>query len=86
VLLGTYLVYQFVAASSFKLEVISPHKQKPAITHGHESTVIMRPSPDHLEAFRSGLDHSPPLKIIKHVSGFFMVYIVSDKFVRPKLV
>jgi hypothetical protein len=52
---------------SYKLHVISPEKQKARILHGHESTILVKPSKDHADAFKSGLDSSPPLKIIKHV-------------------
>jgi hypothetical protein len=52
---------------SYKLHVISPEKQKARILHGHESTILVKPSKDHVDAFKSGLDSSPPLKIIKHV-------------------
>lgn len=55
------------ASGTFKLQVLEPEKQRRQVSFGHETSVLVKPTKMHVDAFRQGLDSTPPLKIIKHV-------------------
>jgi hypothetical protein len=47
--------------------VLVPKVTKKVVRCGHETSIIMKPSKPHVEAFRLGLETKPPLQIIQHV-------------------
>lgn len=55
------------ASQTFKLSPIPSKNPRKMVSHGHESSLVVKPNNEHLKAFKDGLESTAPLAIITHV-------------------